>query len=113
MIQRQILAGTFSYTWDLSCCRDHANAVANDIIIYRLETDINITSVWGSGDLSKDKPLGFSDVRVKVHLESNVTKFMHIIKRTCLKAENSLKTLWDEKFSSYLKAQDSFCKISS
>ncbi|RDU60339.1 OsmC family protein [Helicobacter marmotae] len=56
----------------------HANAVANDIVIYKLElkleADINITSVWGSGDLSQDKPLGFSAIRVKVDLESNASK---------------------------------------
>ncbi|WP_334093496.1 OsmC family protein [Helicobacter typhlonius] len=56
----------------------HANAVANEIVISKLEleleADINITSVWGVGDLSEDKPLGFTDVRLKVILESNVSK---------------------------------------
>ncbi len=53
----------------------HANAIAQNIVITKLELelegDLNITAVWGTGDLSKDKPLGFTDVRVKVTLESN------------------------------------------
>ncbi len=53
----------------------HANAIAQNIIIKKLELelegDLNITAVWGTGDLSKDKPLGFTDVRVKVILESD------------------------------------------
>ncbi|TLD80974.1 OsmC family peroxiredoxin [Helicobacter sp. MIT 05-5293] len=53
----------------------HANAIAQNIVITKLELelegDLNITAVWGTGDLSKDKPLGFTDVRVKVILESN------------------------------------------
>lgn len=54
----------------------HANAIAQDIVIHRLELegDLNITAVWGTGDLNKDKPLGFTDVRVKVILESDATK---------------------------------------
>lgn len=56
----------------------HANAISNNIIISKLELelegDLNITAVWGTGDLSKDKPLGFTDIRVKVILESNVDK---------------------------------------
>lgn len=53
----------------------HANAIAQNITITKLELelegDLNITAVWGTGDLSKDKPLGFTDVRVKVILESS------------------------------------------
>lgn len=53
----------------------HANAIAQNITINKLELelegDLNITAVWGTGDLNKDKPLGFTDVRVKVVLESN------------------------------------------
>jgi uncharacterized OsmC-like protein len=49
----------------------HANAVARGIPIIKLEIelegDINITSVWGTGDLS-DKPVGFTDVRARVNL---------------------------------------------
>src|SRR3974390_1825868 len=52
----------------------HANAVARGIAVYKLEIelegDLNITAVWGTGDLS-DKPVGFTDVRVKVKLEAD------------------------------------------
>ena len=33
-----------------------------------LEGDLNITAVWGTGDMS-EKPVGFTDVRVKVDME--------------------------------------------
>lgn len=56
----------------------HANAIAQNIVITKLELelegDLNITAVWGTGDLAKDKPLGFTDIRVKVLLESNAPK---------------------------------------
>ncbi len=49
----------------------HANAVAQNITIQslelELEADINITAVWGTGDVSP-KPVGFDAVRVKVNL---------------------------------------------
>lgn len=52
----------------------HANAVAQDIAIRKLEleleADINITSVWGTGDTSP-KPVGFDAVRVVVHLDAD------------------------------------------
>jgi len=52
----------------------HANAVARGITIFRLEVelegDLNITGVWGTGDLS-DKPVGFTDVRAKITLEAD------------------------------------------
>ena len=52
----------------------HANAVARDITVrsleLELEADINITSVWGTGDVSP-KPVGFDAVRVKVHLDAD------------------------------------------
>ena len=55
----------------------HANAVARGICIERLEVelegDINITSVWGTGDLS-EKPVGFTAVRAKVTLEADRPK---------------------------------------
>jgi len=55
----------------------HANAVARGIKIKKLELDLegdlNITSVWGTGDTS-DKPVGFTDVRVKVDLEADAPK---------------------------------------
>lgn len=52
----------------------HANAVARGITVYKieieLEGDLNITGVWGTGDLS-EKPVGFTDVRAKVHFEAD------------------------------------------
>ena len=52
----------------------HANAVAHGITVYRLEIelegDLNITAVWGTGDLS-EKPVGFTDVRAKVTFEAD------------------------------------------
>lgn len=49
-----------------------ANAVARGFTVKRialaLEGDINITSVWGVGDLSP-KPLGLTAVRIKTDLE--------------------------------------------
>ena len=52
----------------------HANAVARGITVYKLEIelegDLNITAVWGTGDLS-DKPVGFTDVRAKVTFEAD------------------------------------------
>jgi uncharacterized OsmC-like protein len=52
----------------------HANAVARSIAVFKLELelegDLNITAVWGTGDLS-EKPVGFTDVRVKVKLEAD------------------------------------------
>ncbi len=54
----------------------HANAVARGITIRKLEleleADINITAVWGTGDVSP-KPVGFDAVRVKVILESDAS----------------------------------------
>ena len=50
------------------------NAVAQGITIYRLEIelegDLNITGVWGTGDLS-EKPVGFTDVRAKITLDAD------------------------------------------
>jgi len=49
-----------------------ANAVARgwkiNAISVDLEGDINITSVWGVGDLAP-KPVGLTDVRIKAHLD--------------------------------------------
>lgn len=51
-----------------------ANAVAKgwtiQSIVVELEGDINITSVWGTGDTSP-KPVGLTDVRIKVQLEAD------------------------------------------
>ncbi|PZP64721.1 MAG: peroxiredoxin [Azospira oryzae] len=53
----------------------HANAIARGIELTRLELslegDINVTAVWGVGDLDPAKPLGFTDIRVAVDLEAN------------------------------------------
>jgi uncharacterized OsmC-like protein len=55
----------------------HANAVFHGVTITKLELelegDLNISAVWGVGDLT-EKPVGFTDVRVKVHLESDAPK---------------------------------------
>lgn len=49
----------------------HANAVARGWVVQKLEIalegDLNITAVWGTGDLG-EKPVGFTDVRLKVDL---------------------------------------------
>ncbi len=54
-----------------------ANAVARGITLRRLEVqlegDINVTAVWGVGDLSP-KPLGFTAVRVTFVLEADVPR---------------------------------------
>lgn len=54
-----------------------ANAVARGITLYKLELelegDINITSVWGVGDLSP-KRLGLTAVRAKVHVEGDASR---------------------------------------
>lgn len=54
----------------------HANAVMRGITLTKLELelegDINITGVWGIGDLA-DKRLGFTDIRVKLDLEGDAT----------------------------------------
>lgn len=50
----------------------HANAVHRGWTVRKLELqlegDLNITAVWGTGDVS-EKPVGFTDVRVKVEME--------------------------------------------
>jgi uncharacterized OsmC-like protein len=52
----------------------HANAVARGINVFKLEIelegDLNITAVWGTGDVS-EKPVGFTDVRAKVAFEAD------------------------------------------
>jgi uncharacterized OsmC-like protein len=54
----------------------HANAIMRGITLTKLELelegDINITGVWGIGDLS-EKRLGFTDIRVKVNLDADAT----------------------------------------
>lgn len=55
----------------------HANAIARGITIQKLEVqlegDLNITAVWGTGDTS-EKPVGFTDVRIKVDMEADCPK---------------------------------------
>jgi uncharacterized OsmC-like protein len=50
----------------------HANAVHRGWTVNKLELelegDLNITAVWGTGDVS-EKPVGFTDVRVKVDMQ--------------------------------------------
>lgn len=50
----------------------HANAVARGWKVKTLELglegDLNITAVWGTGDVS-EKPVGFTDVRVVVDMD--------------------------------------------
>jgi uncharacterized OsmC-like protein len=50
----------------------HANAVHRGWTVNKLELelegDLNITAVWGTGDVS-EKPVGFTDVRIKVDME--------------------------------------------
>ncbi len=56
----------------------HANATAQGIKLSKLELhlegDINVTAVWGTGDLNPEKPLGFTDVRVKIDVEGDAPK---------------------------------------
>jgi uncharacterized OsmC-like protein len=53
----------------------HANATAQGIKLSKLELelegDINVTAVWGTGDLDESKDLGFTEVRVKIHAEGD------------------------------------------
>jgi uncharacterized OsmC-like protein len=53
----------------------HANATARGIALSKLELalegDINVTAVWGVGDLAEDKPLGFTAVRVNIDVEGD------------------------------------------
>ncbi len=55
----------------------HANATARGVALTKLELelegDINVTAVWGVGDLG-EKRLGFTDVRVKIHLEAEASR---------------------------------------
>ena len=50
----------------------HANAVHRGWTVRQLhldlEGDLNITAVWGTGDVS-EKPVGFTDVRIAVTME--------------------------------------------
>ncbi|MEZ5651241.1 MAG: OsmC family protein [Burkholderiaceae bacterium] len=52
----------------------HANAVHRGITIesleVQLEGDLNITAVWGTGDIS-EKPVGFTDVRIMVDMKAD------------------------------------------
>lgn len=56
----------------------HANATARGVKLTKLELelegDINVTAVWGTGDLDEAKTLGFSAVRVKIDAEGDCSK---------------------------------------
>ena len=56
----------------------HANCVFKGIDLYKLELelegDINISAVWGTGDLVTEKIVGFSDIRVKAHVEGSASR---------------------------------------
>ena len=56
----------------------HANCVFKGITLTKLELDlegdINISAVWGTGDLNTEKIVGFSDIRVKVDVEGDAPK---------------------------------------
>ena len=55
----------------------HANATARGITLTKLEValegDINVTAVWGTGDLDEAKTLGFSAVRVKMDADGDAS----------------------------------------
>lgn len=56
----------------------HANATYRGIKLSKLEMelegDINVTAVWGTGDLDEAKTLGFSEVRVKIMAEGDASQ---------------------------------------
>jgi uncharacterized OsmC-like protein len=56
----------------------HANATARGVRLTKLELhlegDINVTAVWGTGDLNPAKPLGFTDIRVKIDADGDAPK---------------------------------------
>jgi uncharacterized OsmC-like protein len=56
----------------------HANATARGVNLTKLELqlegDINVTAVWGTGDLDPAKKLGFTDVRVKIDVEGDASR---------------------------------------
>lgn len=77
----------------------HANAVAQNITVRKLEleleADINITSVWGTGDTSP-KPVGFEAVRVSVHFDADAP-------RETLDALVAHATRWSPVANTYTK----------
>jgi uncharacterized OsmC-like protein len=77
----------------------HANAVAQNITVRKLEleleADINITSVWGTGDTSP-KPVGFEAVRVTVHFDADAP-------RATLDALVAHATRWSPVANTYTK----------
>ena len=56
----------------------HANATARGVCLTKLEValegDINVTAVWGTGDVDEAKTLGFSAVRVKIDAEGDASR---------------------------------------
>ena len=77
----------------------HANAVTQNITVHKLEleleADINITSVWGTGDVSP-KPVGFEAVRVNVRFDADAPK-------ETLDALVAHATLWSPVANTYTK----------
>ncbi|MBO1021924.1 OsmC family protein [Methylobacterium sp. SD274] len=67
----------------------HANALAQGIPIHSLEldveADINLTSVWGSGDL-QPKTIGFESIRVSVRIDADASRkaLAALVKHTVL-----------------------------
>ena len=67
----------------------HANALSQGIPIRSLElsveADINMTSVWGSGDLAP-KTIGFESIRVSVSIDADASRkvLAALIKHTVL-----------------------------
>lgn len=55
-----------------------ANATARGIALHKLEIelegDINITAVWGTGDVDPDKVLGVREVRAFFNIEADCSK---------------------------------------
>ena len=55
----------------------HANAVAQGILLRSLElelaADVNLTAVWGAGDLTP-KTIGFETIRVSVRIEADAPR---------------------------------------
>lgn len=60
------------------CVGIQANCLNENIKIESLgidlEGDINITAVWGTGDLSEDKELGITDIRLNIDLKCDASE---------------------------------------
>lgn len=60
------------------CVGIQANCVDKNIAIksldMQLEGDINISAVWGVGDLNPQKELGVTDIRMKINLDADISE---------------------------------------